>query len=38
MKFLPKAVTISSGKRTEFGYKNNHGNSKLANFWLDTIN
>ena len=37
MRFLPKAITIYFGKKEGFDYKNNHGCSKLANFWLDNI-
>lgn len=38
MKFLHKAVTIYSGKKVGFDYKNNYGCNKLAYFWIDIIN
>lgn len=38
IRILPKAVTISSREKAGFNYKNNHKNSKSANFWLNTIN
>ena len=37
MKFLPKILTICSGKEKGFDYKNNHGCGKSANFWPDNI-
>ena len=37
VRFLPKAVTVCSGKEEGFDCKNNHGCGKLANFWLDNI-
>lgn len=37
MKFLPKVVTVCFGETARFDCKNNHGCSKLPNFWLDII-
>ena len=37
VKFLPKIVNICSREKKRFDCKNNHGCSKLANFWLDNI-
>lgn len=38
MIFLPKTVIICFRKKAKFDYKNNYRYSKLAYFWLDTIN
>ena len=38
MRFFLKAITVYSKKKRGFYYKNNHGYSKLANFWLNNIN
>ena len=35
--FLSKVVTVCSGEKTGFDYKNNHGRGKLVNFRLDII-
>ena len=37
VRFLPKAVTVYSGKEKGFNCKNNHKCDKSANFWLDNI-
>lgn len=37
MRFLPKAVTVCTGKDKTFDYKNNHECNKSANFWLDNM-
>ena len=37
VRFPPKTVTVCSGEKKGFDYKNNHGYDKSANFWLDNI-
>ena len=37
VRFLPKAVTIYSGKKEGFDYKNNYECGKSTNFRLDNI-
>ena len=37
MRFLLKVVPVCSKEKKRFDYKNNHGDSQLANFWLDNI-
>lgn len=37
VRFPPKFVTICSGEKVGFDYKNNHRGNKFANFWLDII-
>ncbi len=37
MRFLSQAITICFGEEEGFDCKNNHGYSKLTNFWLDNI-
>lgn len=35
--FLPKIITLYSGNKKEFDYKNNHRYNKPVNLWLDHI-
>lgn len=37
VRFSPKTITVYFENKKRFDYKNNHGCSKSANFYLDNI-